>query len=134
MIPPTTSSLPDKKTLMLSEIPSGTKLKYVNSVDDIIEAASLIEFKTVRKAGTGKSYPRVGKVTLENDKNLKVAIEYFSDGTTAFVTITPAGTGEGQKAASELASRTQGWEFEVPHEEVSGALHKRADLLEDASS
>ena len=69
----------DGKSHRLATIPDGKKLKFVNSVDNIVEAASLIEFKGVRKAGEGSGLPKKGRAIIEGDNGVKVTIDYFAD-------------------------------------------------------
>lgn len=124
----------DKKSHKLTEIPPGKKLKYVNSIDDVVEAISLIEFKGVRKAGFGTLPPKSGQATLKTESGLTATVDYFSDDKEAWVTITPSGDGQAKAAADDIALRTKGWEFEVPLAEISATLKKRGELLEDTSS
>lgn len=124
----------DKKSHALAEMPAGKRLKHVNSIDDIVEAASLIEFKSVRQAGSGTLPRKAGQAVLRIEKGLAATVDYFSDGKEAWVTITPSGEGEAKKQAEDLALRTKGWEFEVPLAEINATLKKRSELLEDASS
>lgn len=118
----------------LAEMPAGKKLKYVNSVDEIIESASYVDFKGVRKADKSDTLPSAGKVSYETDKGLKIQLDVKSDGKQAWIIVTPSGTGEGKKQADELAALTTGWEFKIPVGKVSGLLKKQSDLLEDAGS
>lgn len=124
----------DKRTHELTDMPAGKRLKHVNSIDDIVEAVSLVEFKNVRKAGSGTLPQKAGQAVLRTDKGLAATIDYFSDGKEAWVTITSSGEGEARKHADDLALRTNDWEFEVPAAEISATLKKRSELLEDASS
>lgn len=122
----------DEKQHQLSEMPSGKKLKYASSVDDIAEAVSLIEFKSVRKAGQTGELPVKGRAIFETDTGFKPQIEFRSDGTKTFVTVTVSGEGEAAKDVDDLKKVTAGWEFEVPQTELNGVLVKMSDLLEDA--
>jgi hypothetical protein len=124
----------DKKSHKLAEMPQGKKLKYVSSIDDVVEAISLVEFKGVRKAGSGTLPPKAGQAALKTESGMTVTVDYFSDGKEAWVTISPAGEGQGKAAADDIALRTKGWEFEVPLTELSATLKKQAELLEDTSS
>lgn len=124
----------DGRTHKLDPMPAGKKLKYVNSVDEIIESASFVDFKTVRKAGKAAALPSAGTVRFETDAGLKVELEVRSDGKEAWIKITPSGTGEAKKDADAMAATVGGWEFEIPVAKLSGLLKKQADLLEDAAS
>ncbi len=122
----------DGKYHELTAMPAGKKLKYVNSVDELVEAASLIEFRKVRKAGKADSLPLKGRVTLETETGLKPVIEFRADSKEAWVRITATGPDAAKSEIDALTQRTAGWEFEVPMSEVNASLAKLADLLEDA--
>jgi hypothetical protein len=124
----------DGKSHKLSQIPAGKKLKFVNSVDEIVESASYVDFKSVRKAGVSDALPSAGKATIETDKGLKVELDIRSDGKQAWIKVVPSGDGEGKKDAEAMAGLVDGWEFEVPVAKVSTMMKKQADLLEDAAS
>jgi hypothetical protein len=124
----------DGRTHKLAQMPAGKKLKYVNSVDEIVESASYVDFKSVRKVAGAPPLPDVGKVTFETDGGLKVAETLKSDGKQAFMTIAASGTGDAKKDAEALSALVDGWEFEIPVAKVSSLMKKQADLLEDARS
>jgi hypothetical protein len=124
----------DGSTHKLAQMPPGKKLKYVNSVDEIIESASYVDFKGVRKAGKADSLPSAGKATFETDKGLKIGLDIKSDGKQAWIIVTPAGSGDAKKDADDIAALVTGWEFEIPVAKVSGLLKKEDDLLENAGS
>lgn len=117
----------DGKNHELTAMPSGKKLKYVNSVDEIVEAASLIEFKKVRKAGKADALPVKGRAILETSTGQKPSVEFRSDGKEAWIRILAEGA-----EVPGLKARTEGWEFEVPMSEINSVLIKLSDLLEDA--
>ena len=124
----------DGRTHKLSQMPAGKKLKYVNSVDEIIESASYVDFKSVRKAGKSDALPRAGKVNFVTDKGLKVELDLRSDGKQAWVRISASGDGDGKKDADAMSALVNGWEFEIPVAKISSLMKKQADLLEDAPS
>jgi hypothetical protein len=133
--PPTPSiATPDRRTHKLRQMPAGKKLKYVNSVDEIIGSASYVDFKSVRKAGKSDALPRAGKVNLVTDKGLKVELDLRSDGKQAWVRISASGDGDGKKDADAMSALVNGWEFEIPVAKISSLMKKQADLLEDAPS
>lgn len=115
----------------LETVPAGKKIKYVNMVDNIVEAASFLDFERVRKA-TGTSGGKAGTVTFETDDKLKIALDVRRDKDAVWITVTPSGEGDGKKTADEIRARTEGWEFEVTPSKVDTMLKKQADLLEDA--
>jgi hypothetical protein len=116
----------------LAEIPAGKKIKYVNAVDNVVEATSYVEFQDVRKATEGG-----GDVTtayIETESGLKMTYKLRHEGDDVWwLTITPSGDGDAKKAAEELAQRTQGWEFRVVRA-TADAIKRRDELLEDSSS
>lgn len=118
----------------LAQMPAGKKLKYVNSVDEIIESASYVDFQGVRKADKSETLPDAGKVSYETDKGLKIQLDVKSDGKQAWVVVTPSGTGDAKKQADDIAVLTTGWEFKIPVAKVSGLLKKQDDLLENTGS
>jgi hypothetical protein len=124
----------DGRTHKLSQMPAGKKLKYANSVDEIVESASYVDFRSVRKAGKSDALPSAGKATFETDSGLKVQLDVKSDGKQAWVKINPSGEGQGKKDADAMSALVNGWEFEIPLSKVSGLLKKQADILEDTGS
>lgn len=124
----------DGKSFKLSQMPAGKKLKYVNSIDEIIESVSYVDFQNIRKAKTNDTLKDAGKATFQTDKGLKVELDLKSDGKQAWVTVTPSGEGDAKKDADAMSALVEGWEFEVPVGKVSSLMKKQADLLEDAGS
>jgi hypothetical protein len=124
----------DGKSHKLADITAGKKLKYVNTIDEIIESVSYVDFKSIRKAGQQADLPSAGKATFETDRGLKVALDLRSDGKHAWVKISASGEGEGKKDAEAMSTLVDGWEFEIPVAKVSSVLKKHADLLEDVPS
>jgi hypothetical protein len=124
----------DGKSFDLTPMPAGKKLKYVNSIDEIIESVSYVDFKDVRKAQTSNTLKDAGKATFQTDKGLKVELDLKSDGKEAWVTVTPSGEGDAKKDADAMSALVSGWEFKVPVGKVSSLMKKQADLLEDAGS
>lgn len=116
----------------LAEMPAGKKLKYTNSVDNIVEATSFMEFDDVRKA-TGNG-DKISTVSLETEAGLKVTFRLRPDGDTAWLAISATGEGDAKKTAEELSQRTDGWEFRVLRSKADATLKRRDDLLEDSSS
>lgn len=124
----------DGKSHKLAQMPAGKKLKAVNSVDEIIESVSYVDFQNVRKAGKSDALPDAGKATFETDKGLKVELDLKSDGKQAWVKVTPSGQGDAKKDADAMSELVSGWEFEIPVAKVSSLMKKEPDLLEDAGS
>jgi hypothetical protein len=116
----------------LATMPAGKKLKYVSAIDDVAEAISLIEFRSVRKAGKADALPLKGRATLETDTGFKPVIEFRGDDSKVWIRITATGEGEAKTGVDDLNARASGWEFEVPQTELNAVLVKIADLVEDA--
>jgi hypothetical protein len=118
----------------LAQIPAGKKLKYVNSIDEIVESASYVDFQGVRKAARSDPLPNAGSVSFETNKGLKIRLDVKSDGKQAWIAITPSGTGDAKKQVDDIAALVNGWEFKIPVAKVSGLLKKQDDLLENTGS
>jgi len=123
----------DDKSHVLADIPAGKKIKYVNLIDNILEAASFLELEGVRKA-TGTEGGDAGTVSFETDSGLKIAIKIRRDNDKTWATVTASGDSGSKDAADAITKRTAGWEFEVSPNKVSTMLKKKDDLLEDAAS
>jgi hypothetical protein len=117
----------------LEAIPEGKKIKYVNMVDNIIEAASFLDFERVRKA-TGASDGEAGTVRFETDSGLEIALTVRKDKDGTWITVDPSGEGDAKKAADDIRARASGWEFEVLPSKADTMLKKHADLLEDVET
>ena len=116
----------------LAAMPAGKKLKYVSAVDDIAEAISLVEFRSVRKTGKADSLPLKGRATFESDNGFKPTIEFRGDDSKVWIRLTATGTDAAKAEVEDLTARAAGWEFEVPQTELNAILVKLADLVEDA--
>ncbi|WP_072390038.1 DUF4340 domain-containing protein [Hyphomicrobium sp. CS1GBMeth3] len=117
----------------LESIPAGKKIKYVNLVDNIVEAASFLDFERVRKA-TGSTGGKAGTVTFETDDKLKIALNVRRDKDAVWIMVEPSGEGDAKKVADDIRARTDGWEFEVIPSKADTMLKKQADLLEDIAA
>jgi hypothetical protein len=116
----------------LAEMPAGKKLKFVNVVDNIVEATAFMEFEDVRKAA--ESSGDVSTVALETESGLKVVFKFRRETDATWLAISAAGDGEAKKAADDIAQRTSGWEFKILPSKADATLKRRDDLLEDSSS
>jgi hypothetical protein len=117
----------------LAAVPAGKKIKYVNMVDNIIEAASFVDFERVRKT-TGTTGGEVGTVKFDTDNGLKIALKVRRDKDGAWVTIDATGEGEAKTTADDIKTRTAGWEFEILPSKADTMLKKQGDLLEDIAA
>jgi hypothetical protein len=116
----------------LEDIPAGKKIKYVNMIDNIVEAAAFLDLERVRKAAAPSG--EAGSVNFQTDDGLSIGFKIRRDKDGAWATIEATGEGDANKAADEITTRAKGWEFEVMPSKVETMLKKRDDLLEDAPS
>jgi hypothetical protein len=116
----------------LATVPAGKKIKYVNMVDNIIEAASFVDFERVRKS-SGTTGGEAGAVKFVTDIGLKIALKVRREKDGAWMTIDATGEGDSKKTADDIKTRTAGWEFEILPSKADTMLKKEADLLEDVT-
>ena len=124
----------DKPGHTLAAIPDGTKLRYVNVVDEVVRAASAIDFSDVRKSQMQAEDDNVSTVVIELEGGLEATIRIKQEGDTAWLALDVIGEGEAKKIADDMNGRTQGWEFSIPKSQSKEILKRRDDLLEDVSS
>ncbi len=117
----------------LKDIPAGKKIKYVNMVDNIVEAASFLDLENVRKA-TGATGGEAGTLRFETDPGLKIALTIRRENNAIWMSVTATGEGEAKATAEQITARTKGWEFALTPSKADTMLKKRDDLLEDAAS
>ncbi|HEX2842587.1 DUF4340 domain-containing protein [Hyphomicrobium sp.] len=120
-------------THQLDPIPAGKKVKYVNMVDNIIEAASFLDFDGVRKQ-TASEEGKAGSVTFKTDDGLTITLKVRREKDGTWATIDATGEGNAKKTAEDISARAKGWEFEIMPSKADTMLKKQADLLEDAAS
>lgn len=113
----------------LADIPAGKKIRYVNIVDNIVEAASFLDLERVRKAGGEGG--KAGTVTLELDSGLKIAFNIRREKDGTWATIDATGEGDAKKAADDIMTRAKGWEFELLPSKTNTMLKPMAELVED---
>lgn len=118
----------------LEDIPAGKKIKYVNMIDNIIEAASFLDLERVRKPAPAASENAAGTVSFETDGGLKIALKLRRAKDGIWMTIDPSGDGDAKQAAADIASRTRGWEFEVLPSKTDTMLKQKGDLIEDVET
>jgi hypothetical protein len=118
----------------LKDIPEGMKVKYANSIDDIVKAASSIDFDDVHKLDATPSGDKVSTVTLKLANGLNCDFKIRRDGGVAWITLDASGDGQAKKEADELMARAKGWEFRVPRSKADAILKTRDELLEKAAS
>lgn len=118
------------KAHALETIPEGKKIRYVNVVNNIIEAASFLDLENVRKATDAKG-GEAGTATLELDNGLKLAMSIRREKDGAWLKLDATGEGEAKEAADDIMSRAKGWEFQVQPVKVATMLKKLDELVED---
>jgi hypothetical protein len=117
----------------LEAIPAGKKIKYVNMIDNIVEAAAFLDLESVRKAVETPG-GEAGSVSFQTDDGLKIVFKIRREKEGAWATIQATGEGAAKKIADEIEARAKGWEFAIMPSKVETMLKKRDDLLEDAPS
>lgn len=117
----------------LQDIPEGKRIKYVNMVDNILEAASFLDLTKVRKA-TATPGGDAGTVSFETDDGLKLSLKVRREKDGVWVTVDPSGEGAAKAKADEIRTRTAGWEFETLPSKADTMLKKKSDLMEDVGS
>jgi hypothetical protein len=118
---------------VLANMPDGMKLKYLNVLDDIVEAATAVEFEDVRKQESVPS-DQASTVDVQLANGLKVTYTIEQKGGADWLSLTAAGGGDAKKAADALTARTKGWEFRITKNAADAMLKKREDVLEKVSS
>ena len=123
---------PDGKSHQITTIPEGKKIRYINVVDNIIEAASFLDLDSARKA-TGAKGGEAGTVTLELDSGLRIALSIRREKDGAWATIEATGDGDAKAAADDIMKRAKGWEFQVQPVKVQTIMKKLDELVEDVA-
>jgi hypothetical protein len=118
----------------LANIPEGMKIKYVNSIGDIVDAARVLDFTDVRKAKADAPADKVSTITAEMQNGMKVEIKLTRDSGQVWVSLSATGDGTAKADADALNARTKGWDFRIPSTKADDILKKREDLLEKISS
>lgn len=122
------------KGYKLADIPEGMKIKYVNSIDDIVAAASTFDFTDVRKAKTDAPADKISNLDAELQNGMKVSIKVTRDSGEVWLSLSATGDGAAKTAADALSARTKGWEFRIPGSKPDDIFKKRDDLIEKISS
>jgi hypothetical protein len=125
---------PDKPGHTLAIIPDGMKLKYVNVVDEVVRAASDIDFSDVRKSQIQAAGEDVATVVMEVEGGLTATYRIKQEGDAAWLSLEASGENETEKVAEAMKNRAQGWEFSIPKSQVKEIFKRRDDLLAEVSS
>ena len=125
----------DGRTFKLLRLPDGKKQKFANSGDDIVETLSSFNLGDARKQdgpeATATGVANYGLARLETDEGLKLYLKVRKDAAGHWMTVSASGSGNGLKAAADLMSLAEGWEFKIPLAQAERIFKKQADLLED---
>ena len=119
---------------VLSNIPDGMKLKYVDAPDDIIAVATALNFNDVRKPETKPGGDEASTVAWELENGLRVTLKIQRDDGGAWLSIEATGEGEAKKGADALMARAKGWEFRISKTNADSILPHHDDILEKVSS
>lgn len=114
----------------LESMPEGKKIRYINVLDNTIEAASFLDLENVRKATDAKG-GEAGTLTLELDNGLKLAMSIRREKDGAWLKLDATGEGDAKAAADDIMSRAKGWEFQVQPVKVATMMKKLDELIED---
>ncbi len=111
--------------------PEGKKLKDATAADTLVRAVASIDLEDVRKLAATPGGPAVSTVKIEQTDAPNVTLRLRKDGDATWLSVTATGEGdEAKKAAAEITSRTQGWEYKLPTFKAESILKKRAELLD----
>ena len=121
----------DATKYALVGMPEGKKLKEGAGIDAIVRAAGNIDLEDVRKPAAAAAPGDVSVVKIEADGGLAVTVRLRKEGADTWVALEASGAdGDAKKAAEDITTRTQGWEFKVPAHKAQSILKRRADLFE----
>ena len=121
----------DATKYALVGMPEGKKLKEGAGIDAIVRAAGNIDLEDVRKPAAAAAPGDVSIAKIEADGGLAVTVRLRKEGADTWVALEASGAdGDAKKAAEDITTRTQGWEFKVPAHKAQSILKRRADLFE----
>jgi hypothetical protein len=120
----------DGKLAFVGFPPEGKKLKDANAADSIVRAVAAIDLEDVQKLDAAPKSGEIATVTVEGKEQPAVTLRLRREGESHWLALTASGEGEVKKAADEIASRTQGWEYKIADYKAKSILKKRADLLD----
>jgi hypothetical protein len=113
----------------------GKKLKDASAAESLARAVASIDLDDVRKLDAPPAGNSVSLVRIESADGLSTTLRLRKDGDAQWLSVAvTGGEGDAKKAAEEIATRTEGWEFRVPSSKAEAILKKRADLVETSGS
>lgn len=119
---------------VLKDIPDGMKIKYVNALDDMLDAASSYQFDDVRKRKASAAPDKVSTAVINLDSGVEVTVRMEQQDGSAWVSIDAKGEGDAKAAADALVARVKDWEFRVPASKIGAVFKSREELLEKIAS
>jgi hypothetical protein len=119
---------------VLSNIPNGMTLKYVDAPDDIIAVATALNFNDVRKQEAKPGGDKASTLEWELENGLRVTMKIERDDGGAWLSIEATGEGDAKKSADALMARAKGWEFHISKSNADAMLPHRDDILKKVSS
>jgi hypothetical protein len=113
----------------------GKKLKDASAAESLARAVASIDLEDVRKLPAPPAGNSVSLVTIESADGLATTLRLRKEGDAHWLSVAAAGgEGDAKKAAEEITTRTEGWEFKIPSSKAEAILKKRADLVEASGS
>ncbi len=119
---------------LLQNIPDGMKVKYANSIGDIVDAVGSFDLDDVKKLDAPPAADKVSTVTVDLKSGLSCVFTIRPDGGIAWLTLAASGEGDAKKSADALMARTKGWQFSIPKSKADAILKTRDELLEKIAS
>jgi hypothetical protein len=116
-------------------IPKGRELSSPGAANAIAGDLAMLALTDVRKtpdtaASTGKT-PKPDRATVRTFDGLDLQLEGTKEGETHFISLTPTSTAKETATESEtLATRTKGWQFEIPAYKYDSLFKPLEDLLQ----
>jgi hypothetical protein len=113
----------------------GKKLKDASAAETLARAVASIDLEDVRKLPAPPAGTTVSLVTIESADGMTTTLRLRKEGDAHWLSVAATGgDGDAKKAAEEIATRTEGWEFKIPSSKAEAILKKRADLIEASGS
>jgi hypothetical protein len=124
----------DQADFAVAEVPKGRELSSPAAADPISGSLGAVSLDDVRHAPTapaaGSPPVALSHAIFRTFDGLEIDVAGHKDGNSTFVSFTPRSTAkESQTEAQTLASRLEGWEFEVPSYKYDGMFRPLEDLL-----
>jgi len=119
---------------VLKDIPVGMKIKYVNAIDDMLDAVASYQFDDVRRRKVSPAPDKVSTAVINLDSGVEVTVRMERQDGSAWVAFDAKGEGDAKAAVDALMARVKDWEFRVPASKIGAVFKSREDLLEKIAS